>query len=255
MTVNKGSFTIDIIAGEIFFQWKQEGRGESMEEYGRLPLIGDVAPEFRAITTMGKINFPSDYKGKWVILFSHPADFTPVCTTEFMVLASMVEELEEINTVLVGLSIDSLSSHIAWLRTVEEMEWGPFSKEKVRFPLIADPSMKVAKLYGMLHPNTANTQTVRAVFIIDPESKIRTIMYYPMSTGRNFKEIKRTIVALQKADEHHISTPAEWEEGDDVIVPTPLDMDNAQCRIDGTDDSDYSLDWFMGFKKAEKVKK
>jgi len=225
-----------------------------MEEKERLPLIGDKAPEFRAITTEGKINFPEDFKGKWVMLFSHPADFTPVCTTEFMMLASMHKEFQEINTELIGLSIDSLSSHIAWLRRIEELEWGPFSKGKVRFPLIADSSMKVAKLYGMLHPNAANTQTVRAVFIIDPEGTVRTIMYYPMSTGRNFKEIKRTIIALQKADKNHVSTPAEWQDGEDVLVPTPLDMEQAQKRVSDNNGCDYALDWFMAFRKNDKLK-
>lgn len=165
----------------------------------RMPLIGEDAPAFKAITTQGEINFPEDYKGKWVILFSHPADFTPVCTTEFMTFASMIDEFKAINTELVGLSVDSLYAHIAWLRRIQELEWKDMKHVNVTFPLIEDIRMEVANKYGMIQPNASNTQAVRAVFVIDPNGKIRTILYYPLSTGRNFDEIKRIILALQKS--------------------------------------------------------
>ena len=187
----------------------------------RLPLIGDKAPEFTALTTQGTINFPEDFKGKWVLFFSHPSDFTPVCTTEFMTLASMEDSFKEMNTQLIGLSVDSLYSHIAWLRKIEELEWNGISKPKINFPIIADLNMKVSTKYGMLQPNVSSTQAVRAVFIIDPESVIRAIIYYPLTTGRNFEEIRRAIIALQKADAEHCSTPANWITGKDVIIPTP----------------------------------
>lgn len=164
----------------------------------RMPLIGEDAPAFKAITTQGEINFPEDYKGKWVILFSHPADFTPVCTTEFMTFASMIDEFKAINTELVGLSVDSLYAHIAWLRRIQELEWKDMKHVNVTFPLIEDIRMEVANKYGMIQPNASNTQAVRAVFVVDPNGKIRTILYYPLSTGRNFDEIKRIILALQK---------------------------------------------------------
>ena len=208
----------------------------------RMPLIGDDAPSFTAKTTQGNINFPSDYKGKWVILFSHPADFTPVCTTEFMTFATMAPEFKELNTELVGLSVDSLYAHIAWLRKIQEIE----------FPLIEDITMEVAKRYGMIQPGQSNTQAVRAVFIVDPKGKIRTILYYPLSTGRNFDEIKRLIIALQKADKDSIATPADWRPGQDVIVPTAGSCGTAKERMDSKDDDMYCLDWFMCFKRESK---
>ncbi|NLJ75379.1 MAG: peroxiredoxin [Firmicutes bacterium] len=217
-----------------------------------MPLLGDEAPAFKAVTTQGEINFPEDYKGKWVILFSHPADFTPVCTTEFMTFATMMEEFRELNTELIGLSVDSLYSHIAWLRKIEELEYKDMKNVKVQFPLIEDITMDVAKKYGMIQPGQSNTQAVRAVFIIDPESKIRTILYYPLSTGRNFDEMKRIIQALQKADEDNVATPADWRPGDDVIVPPAGSCGTARERMESQDEDMYCLDWFLCFKKDKK---
>jgi len=217
----------------------------------RMPLIGEDAPAFKAITTQGEINFPEDYKGKWVILFSHPADFTPVCTTEFMTFASMIDEFKEINTELVGLSVDSLYAHIAWLRRIQELEWKDMKHVNVTFPLIEDIRMEVANKYGMIQPNASNTQAVRAVFVVDPNGKIRTILYYPLSTGRNFDEIKRIILALQKADSDHCATPADWRPGDDVIVPTAGSCGTARERMENQSEDQYCLDWFLCFKKSK----
>lgn len=223
---------------------------EEVKEYYRMPLIGDTAPEFTATTTQGKINFPADYKGKWVILFSHPADFTPVCTSEFMTFARMHDEFKALNTELIGLSVDSLYSHIAWLRTIKEkINWNGMKNMEVTFPLIEDISMNVANKFGMIQPNQSSTQAVRAVFVIDPEAKIRTILYYPLSTGRNFDEIKRIIQALQKADKDGVATPADWRPGQDVIVPPAGSCGTAKDRMDGKDDDVYCLDWFMCLKK------
>jgi len=222
------------------------------EKVTRMPLIGDKAPAFEATTTQGKINFPEDYRGKWVILFSHPADFTPVCTTEFITFASMIDEFKELNTELIGLSVDSLYSHIAWLRTIKEkIEWKHHKAVEVTFPLIEDISMNVANKFGMIQPNQSNTQAVRAVFVIDPEGIIRTILYYPLSTGRNFDEIKRIVVALQKADSDGVATPADWRPGDDVIVPPPGSCGVAEERVSAKDDDTYCLDWFMCFKREK----
>jgi peroxiredoxin (alkyl hydroperoxide reductase subunit C) len=194
----------------------------------RIPLIGEEAPAFKARTTMGTINFPEDYKGKWVILFSHPADFTPVCTTEFMTFASMQEDFRELNCELIGLSIDGLTSHIAWLRTIKEkIEWKDMKGVEVKFPVIEDLKMDVAKKFGMIQPGASDTQAVRAVFIIDPESKIRAILYYPMSNGRDMNEIRRLLIALQTSDKHGVATPANWRPGDDVIIPPPVPH---QCK-------------------------
>jgi len=226
---------------------------EQTEETYRMPLIGDMAPTFKAKTTNGTINFPRDYEGKWVILFSHPADFTPVCTTEFMTFAKMHDEFRALNTELIGLSIDSLHAHIAWLRTIKEkIEFKGMKNMDIKFPLIEDIKMEVAKKFGMIQPNQSSTQAVRAVFIIDPKSRIRTILYYPLSTGRNFDELKRIILALQKTDSAGVATPADWRPGDDVVVPPASDMETANTRSAKDDDEMYCVDWFMCFKKDRK---
>ncbi len=223
------------------------------EVMDRLPLIGDPAPSFKAKTTQGDINFPQDYKGKWIILFSHPADFTPVCTTEFMTFAKLNQEFKDLNVQLVGLSIDSIFSHIAWLRTItEKIEWKDMKNMEVTFPLIEDLRMDVARKYGMIQPNASNTQAVRAVFVIDPKGTVRCILYYPLSTGRNFDELKRIVIALQTADAEGVATPADWRPGDDVIVPAPGSCGGAKERMENPAEDTYCLDWFLCFKKAKK---
>lgn len=229
--------------------------GEKMEEthLNAMPLIGDIAPAFKARTTMGDINFPDDYKGKWVILFSHPADFTPVCTTEFMTFAAMQEEFKKLNCELIGLSIDSIYAHIAWLRTIKEkIEYKGMKNVEVKFPVIEDIKMDVAKRFGMLQPNASTTQAVRAVFLIDPTAKIRAMLYYPLSNGRNMDEIKRLLIALQKSDKEGIATPANWQPGDDVIIPTPGSCGLAKERMEKKEEGKYCLDWFICFKKEKK---
>ena len=223
-----------------------------MNETRSMPLIGDAAPAFEAVTTQGKIKFSEDYKSKWVILFSHPADFTPVCTTEFMTFASMIDEFKALDTELIGLSVDSLYSHIAWLRKIRELEWKDKKHVDVTFPLIEDIRMEIAAKYGMIQPSESTTQAVRAVFVIDPEAKIRAILYYPLSTGRNFDEIKRLVVALQKADKDACATPADWREGDDVIVPTAGSCGVAKERMESSDKDMYCPDWFLCFRKESK---
>ena len=223
---------------------------EHTENTSFLPRIGDMAPSFEAVTTQGNIIFPSDYRGKWVILFSHPADFTPVCTSEFMTFASMQSEFEALNTQLVGLSIDGLYSHIAWLRTIKEkIEFNGMKNIEVTFPLIEDITMEVAQKYGMIQPGESNTKAVRAVFFIDPKSIIRALIYYPLSLGRNFDELKRVIIALQTADAYSVATPANWQPGDDVIVPTAGSCGVAKERMDSTDENITCSDWFFCTKK------
>jgi len=219
------------------------------EKVLRMPLIGDKCPEFEAATTQGNIKFPGDFKGKWIVFFSHPADFTPVCTTEFMTFAHRSKELADLNTVLVGLSVDSISAHISWLRRIKELEWKNMKNVDVQFPLIEDISMNVANKFGMIMPGQSNTQAVRAVFIIDPEGKIRLILYYPLSTGRNFEEIKRVVIALQKADKDQCATPADWKPGEDTIIPPAKSMSLAKERAEMKSDKQYSLDWFFCFNK------
>lgn len=224
-----------------------------MEEINskKMPLIGDKAPAFKAVTTQGEINFPEDYQGKWIILFSHPADFTPVCTTEFMTFASMSDEFKSLNTELVGLSVDSLYAHIAWLRKIQELEWNGMKNIEVKFPLIEDITMEIANKYGMIQA-PSKTQAVRAVFIIDPQATIRTILYYPASTGRNFNEIKRIIMALQKSDKDSVATPANWTPGDDTIIPTAGSCGAAKDVMQSQNENKYCLDWFLCFNKEKK---
>jgi len=217
-----------------------------------MPRIGDKAPEFKAITTQGDINFPSDFKDSWVILFSHPADFTPVCTSEFMTFAKMEPEFNALNCRLVGLSIDGLYSHIAWLRTIKEkIEFNGMKNIEVKFPLIEDITMEVANKYGMIQPGESSTKAVRAVFFIDPKGIIRAIIYYPLSLGRNFDELKRALIAMQTADKHSIATPADWQPGDDVIVPTAGSCGVANERVENKGDM-TCYDWFFCTKPLPK---
>jgi len=224
-----------------------------VDQSTRLPLIGEKAPSFKAETTQGPINFPDDFKGKWVIFFSHPADFTPVCTTEFMTFASMQPQFEKLNCKLLGLSIDSTYSHIAWLRTIKEkIEFKGMKGVEVTFPVISDLTMDVAKAFGMLQPSASTTQAVRAVFIIDPLAVVRAILYYPLSNGRNMEEIKRLLVAMQISDQHKVATPANWQPGDDVIVPPPGSCGAAKERMEKPDPDVRCLDWFLCLKKCPK---
>lgn len=214
-----------------------------------LPLIGEEAPSFEAETTQGRIKFPGDYKGKWVIFFSHPADFTPVCTTEFITFASMQGELRALNCELLGLSIDSTFSHIAWLRTIRErVTFREHRDVEVMFPVISDLTMEVSRACGMLQPSASTTQAVRAVFLIDPESKVRAILYYPLSNGRNFQEIKRLLMAMQTTDKYGVATPADWMPGEEVIVPPPGSCGAAKERVESKDPSLRCVDWFLCFK-------
>jgi len=205
-----------------------------------LPRIGSPAPQFEAVTTHGVLKL-EDFKGSWLVLFSHPADFTPVCTTEFMAFAQIHPKLREMNVELMGLSIDSVYSHIAWVRNVEEK-----LGQKITFPVIADLNKEVATLYGMIMPGESKTETSRAVFVIDDKQIIRAIIYYPLSTGRNMDEILRLIQALQTADKNGVATPANWRPGDKVIVPTPRTQEMAEERM--KEKNIERTDWYFSKK-------
>lgn len=199
--------------------------------YNPMPLIGDEAPAFVAETTMGPVTFPDDYRGKWVILFSHPADFTPVCTSEIALFSTYADEFKKLDTELLGVSVDSVSSHLAWLKEIEDnIGFKGYKDFKITFPIIADLSMEVAKKYGMIQPHSSSTKTIRSVFLIDPDGKIRASIMYPMSNGRNLDEIKRILIAMQTTDEKHVSTPANWQPGDEVVVAAPATMDELKRR-------------------------
>ncbi|WP_462272816.1 redoxin domain-containing protein [Methanohalophilus sp.] len=244
----------------------------------RIPMMGENAPSFRARTTQGGVNFPKDYEGKWVIFFSHPGDFTPVCTTEFMVFAKMQAEFRQLNTELLGLSVDSVQSHISWLRSIKEkVEFNGISGMDVEFPIVEDKGLSISKKYGLLQPlenkrymryiqdiqvdkvtdddenintsecNFMNIQPVRGIFIIDPQSRIRYIAFYPISNGRNLDEIKRILQAIQKTDSQNIDTPVNWNPGDDVIVRTPLSYEDAKKRME--DKELKCSEWYICLKE------
>jgi peroxiredoxin (alkyl hydroperoxide reductase subunit C) len=211
------------------------GEEEGVETAG-VPRIGERAPDFQALTTQGPLSM-SDLKGQWVVLFSHPGDFTPVCTTEFVALARLAEEFAKRNVKLVGLSVDSIHSHLAWLRNIEEK-----LGVKIPFPVIADVDMKVANKFGMIQPEASTTAAVRALFVIDPEGFIQALVYYPLQTGRSTDEILRLIDALQTTYQHHVATPADWRPGEKVIVPPPL----TQEQVEELQRSDYEkIDFYL----------
>lgn len=212
-----------------------------MNETTTMPRIGDQAPDFEVVTTTGKLKFSDYNKDSWIIMFSHPADFTPVCTTELSAFATEEDYFASKNTKLLGLSIDSIHSHVAWVNNVKK-NLGILMK----FPIIADIDMKVAKLYGMLQPGESETAAVRAVFFIDPTGRIRLIMYYPLNVGRNMAEIKRVLAALQTSDKHKVAIPLNWEPGDKVIVPPPKTVEEMEAR----EKSEYEMIDFYLAKKT-----
>ncbi|MBT1248265.1 MULTISPECIES: peroxiredoxin [unclassified Thermosipho (in: thermotogales)] len=210
-----------------------------------LPLIGEKVPEFEAVTTKGVIKFPDDFKGKWVVLFSHPADFTPVCTTEFVAFQKRYDEFQKINTELVGLSIDQVFSHIKWVEWIKEK-----LNVEIKFPVIADDRGKIAEMLGMIHP-AKGTNTVRAVFIIDPKGILRAILYYPQELGRNMDEILRMVKGLQTVDENGVALPANWPNNelvnDEVIIPPASSVKEAEQRL-----KEYKCyDWWFCHKKLK----
>ncbi|ADQ14335.1 peroxiredoxin [Halanaerobium hydrogeniformans] len=220
-----------------------------MEEKKSMPLIGDQFPEFEVTTTKGKINLPEDYKGQWFILFSHPADFTPVCTTEFVAFQRRYDEFQELNTELIGLSIDQVFSHLKWEEWIENN-----MGDKIEYPIIADGTGRVAREIGLLH-TASETATVRAVFIVDPESKIRAILYYPSELGRNMDEIVRMVKGLQKADKENVAIPANWPNnevvGSNVIVPPANSAKEIELRKKQVESGELeSFDWWLCHKKS-----
>ena len=217
---------------------------EESTEYYHMPLLGEPAPDFTAVTTHGEITL-SQYarEKKWVVLFSHPADFTPVCTTEFIKFAKKYAEFEKRNTVLIGLSIDSISSHLAWIRNIND-SFGV----KIPFPVIADLNQEVASLYGMIQPSMSTTAACRAVFFIDPHGILKAMIYYPLTTGRCIPEIIRVLDSLRMTEEHGYATPANWKSGGKVIVGAP----KTQAEMDERDKiaSSDKKEWYLLYKDS-----
>jgi peroxiredoxin (alkyl hydroperoxide reductase subunit C) len=208
----------------------------TVETKQTMPRINEPAPDFEAKSTSGPLKL-SDYKGQWVVLFSHPADFTPVCTTEFVEFARRSDEFKNRGVQLIGLSVDSVPAHIAWIRNINQ-HFGV----NVDFPVIADLDTSVAQKYGLIHPGASETATVRAVFVIDPNQVVRALIYYPMSLGRNIDEVVRVVDALQTADQNACATPANWRPGEQVVVPPPQTLTDAENRLK----SDYEVtDWYF----------
>ncbi|MDR6225989.1 peroxiredoxin [Desmospora profundinema] len=212
------------------------------EQKTGMPKIGDRAPEFKAKTTFGDRSL-SDYRDKWVVLFSHPADFTPVCTTEFLAFAENYSSFADRNVELIGLSVDSLSAHLAWVNNIREK-----TGTEIPFPVIADLTTEVARKFGMIHDHASETATVRCVFVIDPQQIIRAIIYYPMNVGRNIKEILRLVDALQMADKHSVAAPANWERDEPVVVPPPQNVNDLKKRLDSPQGCEVT-DWYLVKKK------
>ncbi|WLR52755.1 peroxiredoxin [Bacillus tianshenii] len=210
---------------------------ENQEQFTSMPRIGSKAPAFEAQTTHGKRSL-RDYRGKWLVLFSHPADFTPVCTTEFVAFQNIYPELKKMNTELLGLSVDSVSSHIAWVRNIEKN-----FNQAIEFPIIADLDRNVAMKYGMIMPEESQTETSRAVFVIDDKQVIKSIIYYPLTTGRNMDEILRLVKALQTTEEHQTPTPANWRPGDKVLTPPPKTQEDAEKRE--KEEGLECIDWYL----------
>ena len=208
--------------------------------------IGLPAPSFTAMTTQGEVHFPSDYAGRWVIFFSHPSDFTPVCTSEFMMFAQMMPEFEALNTRLLALSVDGLYSHIAWIKAIKEnISWRGMKSMDITFPVIDDSHGKIARLYGMMQPSTIATKAIRTLFFIDPKGIVRAMIFYPNNIGRSIGEILRVLTALQTSDRFGVATPADWQPGEDVLVPTDAVTYTSQEKADGTPHGVKCHDWFF----------
>ena len=221
-----------------------------MENLNKLPLIGEKAPSFEAQTTKGKVSFPEDYKGRWVVLFSHPADFTPVCTTEFVAFQKRYEEFRKLNCELIGLSIDQVFSHIKWVEWIKEK-----LGVEIEFPIIADDRGQIATLFGMIHPSKGSN-TVRAVFIIDPNGVVRAMLYYPQEVGRNMDEILRMVKALQISDDNKVAIPANWPNNelieDKVIIPPATDEKTAKERLEKAKAKEVEcFDWWFCYKELK----
>ncbi|MCD4735425.1 MAG: peroxiredoxin [Bacteroidales bacterium] len=221
-----------------------------------MPMIGEYAPEFKANTTHGEMNFPADYEGEWILFFSHPSAFTPVCTSEFIHMQNRINEFNKINCSLVGLSTDGINTQYEWVRSIrDDIEFQGLKDIEIEFPIIADSDKKIANLYGMIHPHIDSDKTVRSVFVIDPAGMVRAIMYYPISTGRNTDELIRLVQALQVTDEYDVATPSCWKPGDDVFIPPPHSGSKASKEYAEAEEKGDCPAWFMCLKKLPEKKK
>jgi peroxiredoxin (alkyl hydroperoxide reductase subunit C) len=215
----------------------------------RIPLIGETAPSFKAESTNGEIKFPGDFGNSWKILFSHPQDFTPVCTTELLELANLQSQFDKMDVKLIAVSTDQLSKHEQWKKAMESLTFKDRAAVKIDFPLVADENLAVSKKYGMIHAATNTTRDVRGVFIISPDNIIKAIYFYPMAVGRSTDELLRMVAALERTTADKVMTPANWKAGDDVMIPAIPRADASQGEL--ASEGIYNLNWFMWYKKAQ----
>ena len=217
-----------------------------------IPMLGDNAPEFTAETTNGTIHFPNDFGKKWKIIFSHPMDFTPVCSSEILELAQMQNEFDKLGVSLIIVSTDNLERHNNWKKSLETLSYKNREAVAIKFPLVDDNKKVISRQYGMIHPSSNTTKDVRGVFIIDPDNKIRSISFNPMEVGRNFDEIKRTVIALQTIKNSAVLTPANWQPGGDVLIPYLKSEDDSNTKVASKNDPKlYEVAWYMVFKKMD----
>jgi peroxiredoxin (alkyl hydroperoxide reductase subunit C) len=228
--------------GKVKLQRKNEVRNF------RIPLIGEQAPSFTTESTEGTINFPFDYGNNWKVIFSHPMDFTPVCSTELLELANLQNEFEKLGVKIITVSTDPLETHKQWKKSLEQVEYKEYPRQKINFPILDDSNLVIAKLYGMIHLESDNNRDVRGVFIIDPYNKIRAEYFYPQEVGRNMDELLRTVIALQTTDKNNVLIPANWKSGNDVLVPFPLKSNMSVMNKESGEY--YQFSWFLIFKKA-----
>jgi peroxiredoxin 2/4 len=222
--------------------WSQKTRSNNS-----IPLIGDNAPAFTAESTIGQVNFPTDYPLRWKIIFSHPADFTPVCSSEILEIARNQKKFEKMNTQILVVSSNGVDDHRQWVKSLDAIGSNETNFDKIAFPLLADQDHSIARMYGMLHPESNSTKDVRGVFIVDPSDKIRAIFFYPMGVGRNIEEITRTLAALQTTEKEHVMTPANWQPGSDVILPYP--KTGLESDLATSDPSCTRIAWYLWLQK------
>jgi peroxiredoxin (alkyl hydroperoxide reductase subunit C) len=238
-----------LISGILFFSAAQIRAQENMPI--NYPMLGDVAPSFTAESTTGTVNFPEDYIYKWKILFSHPADFTPVCSSEILELASAQKDFENLGAKIVVVSVDNVDMHTQWVKSLESVSYKGKDQAKINFPLVSDGNLDIARQYGMIQKKSSTTRDVRGVFIVDPKNRIRAIFYYPMEIGRNLAEVERTLTALQTADKKHVLIPAGWQPGDDVLLPYKKSTSESSQDLAQEDPGLYQLTWYMTFTKEK----
>ena len=240
-------FVMGLIYTSLWSQQSKIPTGQLEDRNFRIPLIGEKAPAFSAESTNGPVNFPSDFGISWKILFAHPQDFTPVCSSELLELAYLQNEFERLGVKLVVVSTDRLDTHEQWKKALEQVDFKGREKARIRFPLVDDKDLQVSKKYGMLHPSTNSTRYVRGVFIIDPENIIRAVSFYPMEVGRSTAEIIRTVTALKTVDRKDVLTPADWTPGDDVVVPfVPSSKPVAESSVP---EGYYKIAWFLTYRR------